>query len=218
MITRQSSLLISSKHSYNQFEQSECKIKIGESEIRCSESAKNLGVVFDKFMTMEKFVNGKCQSAMYSFRCISKVRKCLDIDTTRTLIQSLVISKLDYANSALYAVNTSYLKKLQIVQNPAARVITKVKRRDHITPVLYNLHLLPVEKRLKFKVLMMFFKCLNELVPKYLSGLLIPYKPGRALLNRQNTLTCQKNSSRVGDQCFSVYGPLLWNSLYTYTA
>ena len=50
------------------------------SEIRCSESAKNLGVVFDKFMTMEKFVNAKCQSAMYSLRCISKIRKCLDIE------------------------------------------------------------------------------------------------------------------------------------------
>ena len=125
-------LLISSKHSYNKLEQSECKIKIGESEIRCSESAKNLGVVFDKFMTMEKFVNAKCQSAMYSLRCISKIRKCLDIDTTRTLIQSLVISKLDYASSALYGVNSSYLNKLQIVQNSAARVITKVKRRDHI--------------------------------------------------------------------------------------
>ena len=85
--------LISSKHSFNKFEQSECKIKIGGSEIRCSESAKNLGVVFDKFMTMETIVNAKCQSAMYSLRYISKVEKCLDIDATHTLIQSLVISK-----------------------------------------------------------------------------------------------------------------------------
>ena len=82
-------------------------------------------------MTIEKFVNAKCQSAIYRL----KVRKCLDIDTTQTLIQSLVISKLDYANSVLYGVNSSYLKKLQIVQNSAARVIAKVKRRDHITPV-----------------------------------------------------------------------------------
>ena len=80
---------------------------------------------------MEQFANAKCQSAIYR----RKVRKCLDIDTTHTLIQSLVISKLDYANSALYVVNSSYLKKLQIVQTSAARVITKVKRRDHITPV-----------------------------------------------------------------------------------
>ena len=68
-----------------------------------------------------------------------------------------------------------------------------------LTPVLYNLHWLPVEKRLKFKVLMMCFKCLHGLAPKYLSDLLIPYKPGRALRNRQNTLTCQKSSSRGGD-------------------
>ena len=70
------SLLISSIHSYNKFEQSECKFKIGESKIRCSESAKNLGVVFYKFMTMEKFVNAKCQSVKLSEKAPNCTNLC----------------------------------------------------------------------------------------------------------------------------------------------
>ncbi len=205
-------LIISSKHNAKKLDR-EMYIKIGESHIKCCQSAKNLGVIFDRFMSMEQFVNAKCQSAMYSLRCISKIRQCLDVDTARTLVQSLVISKLDYANSALYGVNGKLLKKLQIVQNSAARVITQVKRREHITPILFKLHWLPVTMRLKFKVLILCFKCLHGLAPTYLSNLLNPYVPSRSLRNSSNRLEVQRSSSKAGDQCFAIYGPQLWNSL-----
>ena len=67
--------------------------------------------------------------------------------------------------------------------------------------------------RIKFKVLMLCFKCLNGLGPKYLSDLLEPYVPGRSLRNRKNTLRTKRSSNKAGDQCFSVYAPALWNSL-----
>ena len=206
-------LIFSSKRNFNKIDQNRCVLKIGQSEIRCAESAKNLGVIFDRFMTMERFVNAKCQSVMYNLRSISKIRRCLDVDTTRTLIQALVISRLDYSNSVLYGINAKFLKKLQRVQNCAARVVAKTKRRDHITPVLYSLHWLPISMRIKFKVLLICFKCLNGLAPMYLSELLELNIPGRTLRNRNNTLKTKRSSSKSGDQCFSIYGPLLWNSL-----
>ena len=100
-----------------------------------------------------------------------------------------------------------------MVQNAAARVITQVKRREHITPILYKLHWLPVTMRLKFKVLLLCFKCLNGLAPMYLSNLLVPYVPGRSLRNSNNMLTVPRSSSKAGDQCFAVFAPRLWNAL-----
>ncbi len=208
-------LHIGSKHALKKINFEKCSLKKGQSEIMCSNSAKNLGDIFDKYMTMERFVNAKCQSALYSLRCISKVRKCLDLDTTKTLVQALVISKLDYSNSVLFGVNSGYLRKLQVVQNSAARVIIRVRRREHVTPILHKLHWLPIPIRVKFKVLMICFKCMNNLAPKYLSDLLEPYTPGRSLRNRQNTLTTKRSRSKAGDQCFSIFAPVLWNSLPT---
>ena len=104
-------LIFSSKHSFNKIDKNVCKLKIGQSDIECAESARNLGVIFDRFMTMERFVNAKCKSALYSLRSISKIRRYLDTDTTRTLVQALVISRLDYSNSVLYGINISLLKK-----------------------------------------------------------------------------------------------------------
>ena len=206
-------LIFSSKHSFNKIDKNVCKLKIGQSDIECAESARNLGVIFDRFMTMERFVNAKCKSALYSLRSISKIRRYLDTDTTRTLVQALVISRLDYSNSVLYGINISLLKKLQRVQNCAARVISKTKRKEHITPILFSLHWLPISMRIRFKTLMLCFKCLNGLGPKYLSDLLEPYTPGRTLRNRHNTLRTKRSANKSGDQCFAIYGPMVWNSL-----
>ncbi|KAF7648774.1 hypothetical protein LDENG_00152180, partial [Lucifuga dentata] len=44
--------------------------------------------------------------------------------------------------------------RLQLIQNSAARLLTKTKKREHITPVLATLHWLPVSYRIDFKVLL----------------------------------------------------------------
>ena len=59
----------------------------------------------------------KCKSAMYHLRSIAQIRHFLDEDATRTLIQALVISRLDYAYSLLTGVNKMYIRRLQLIQN-----------------------------------------------------------------------------------------------------
>ena len=66
-----------------------------------------------------------------------KVRSSLTTETTETLVHAFISSRLDYCNSLLYGINDGLLKKLQAVQNAAARVTTKTRKFDHITPVLY---------------------------------------------------------------------------------
>ena len=94
--------------------------------------------------------------------------------------------------------------KLQRVRNNAARVITLTKKHDHITPVLNELHWLPVRKRIEFKILLLAYKCLHGTAPFYLRELLKEYVPPRTL---------RTNMKTYGDRSFSACAPKLWNQL-----
>ena len=111
----------------------------------------------------------------FHLRNIGHVRKRLTESTAKQLVQSLVISRLDYCNNLLRGLPSEMLAKLQLVQNNAARLITRTKRRDHITPVLIKLHWLPIKARIDFKILLFVFKAINDkgsrLHPKSLGGL-----------------------------------------------
>jgi hypothetical protein len=78
-------------------------------------------------------------------------------------------------------VNASILSKLQRVQNTAARLISRKRKHEHITPVLVSLHWLPVQYQIKYKILLYTFKALNNLAPVYLQELVNADQPTRAL-------------------------------------
>ena len=183
-------------------------VSIAEKPIR------NLGVMFDHLMSMASHVNKTIQSANYHLRNIGLVRKQLTEASTKYLVQSLVVSRLDYGNSLLCGIPKEHASKLQAVQNKAARLITLAKKREHITPVLKSLHWLPVICRIDFKVMLLIYKSLNGLAPQYLINLLCEYQPARELRSSGHALlTVPKSRIAVGSRAFSVYGPKLWNSL-----
>ena len=107
------------------------------------------------------------------------------------------------------------LSKLQCLQNSAARLVTKAKRRDHITPVLRQLHWLPINQRTVFKVLLITFKIINGYAPSYLSSLLESYQPKHALRSATKRLLIVPKSftTTYGDRAFSIAAPKLWNNL-----
>ena len=178
-------------------------------------SVEYLGVTFDKFMEMEKQINIVSRTCYYHIRRISKIRKYLDIDSAKTLIQNLVISRLDYCNSLLINLPKRLTQKLQKVQNHCARLIFRKKRRTRTTPLLKDLHWLPLQYRIKFKVLLLTFKCLNGLAPSYLSSMVTVYRPPRTL--RSNTalmgtlITRRFKKCKHGGRWFAAAAPKLWN-------
>jgi hypothetical protein len=101
------------------------------------------------------------------------------------------------------------------VLNAAARVIFLLRKADHVTPLLMDLHWLPVEQRINFKILLFAYKIVNGLAPSYLSDLLVPYVPRRALRSGEKLLLCQPSYrlKSYGFRAFSVCAPTLWNYL-----
>ena len=83
-------------------------------------------------------------------------------------MRSLVLSRLDYGNSILTGITDANFQRLQRIQNRAVRLIFGLKRHDHISPYLANLHWLPVKERVNFKLLTIMFQCLHSSAPSYL--------------------------------------------------
>ncbi|XP_056017485.1 cytochrome P450 3A6-like [Ostrea edulis] len=108
---------------------------------------------------------------IFSIRNIGRIRPFITEDACKTLVSSLVTSRLDYGNALFYCVNSDIVSKLQRVQNSAARLITRTKENEHITPVLVKLHWLPVHYRVQYKLIMYTFKALHGLEPVYLEEL-----------------------------------------------
>ena len=99
----------------------------------------------------------------------------------KIIIHAFAVSKLDYCNSLLYGPPSYLIRKLQRVQNSAARLVSQCPRFCHITPVLRDLHWLPVFLRIEFKIILITYKVLHDRAPIYMQELLQLYTPSHNL-------------------------------------
>ncbi|XP_071141874.1 uncharacterized protein [Mytilus edulis] len=176
----------------------------------------NLGLFFDKTLSMEQQVTAVSKSCYDQIRTIGNIRSYITENACKTLVCSLVTSRLDYGNALLHNVNSSTIARLQRVQNTAARLITRKRKFDSITPVLMQLHWLPVQYRSHFKLLLYVFKALHDKAPKYLEELIVPYAPIRTLRSENEGLIMKPRDVRTktyGERRFDRAGATLWNDL-----
>ena len=105
-------------------------------------------------------------------------------------MHALVTSRLDNCNAVLFGLPDYLIKRLQYVLNAAARLVSLTNEYDHITPVMMQLHWLPVKERINFKILLTIatFKALHGINPLYLRELISPYQPRRALRSSDQLL------------------------------
>ena len=102
-----------------------------------------------------------------------------------------------------------------MVLNSAARLVTSVGMREHITAMLQTLHWLPVKARIEFKICLLVYKCLNSLAPDYLADCLTYIDLRRELHSSDPGELLHipaTNLDKIGDRAFSVCGPRLWNN------
>ena len=197
---------------YNDF-----SITIGDTVVDCSSQVKDLGVIFDRVLSLRQHVSYTSRTCRFHHRNISRIRKYIPQDISIVLTKSLVMSRLDYSNGLLYGLPKCTVSGLLAVQNSAARIVTQERLRDHdsMSRALMELHWLPVDKRIEYKLLLYTYKALHGLAPGYLCKLVVPYEPRRVLRSAEsNLLTVPPGKpGKYGSRSFVRASANLWNSL-----
>ena len=174
---------------------------------------RNLGVIFDSNFTLEAHINKLCSNAFYHIRNISKVRAYLSRESTERLVHATVTSRLDMGNILLYGLPQKLVSKLQCVQNAEARLVALTSRRTHITPILKELHWLPISQRIEYKILTTVYRSLHGHAPDYLKDMLSHYNPSRVLRSKScNNLEVPCARVAYGTRAFSICGSRLWTN------
>ena len=118
----------------------------------------------------------------------------------------------------LYGLPDTVIGKLQLIQNAAARLVTRTKPREHISPILQELHWLPIRKRIAYKIALLTYKALNNLAPLYIIDLVQPYSSTRTLRSSSQFMLRYPRISRssYGQRSFTSAAPRVWNNLPVY--
>ena len=192
-----------------------CHVRIGEELVETSQTARNLGVVMDQHFNMREHIKRACRAAYYHLRNIARIRNIIPQEKAEILVHAFIMGRLDYCNALLYGLPASAVSRLQSVQNSAARLVTRSRRSDHITPILRDLHWLPVRDRVTFKILLLTWRALHGLAPDYISQLVTPYVPRRSLRSAHGNLLVVPASRlrSFGGRSFAHAAPMLWNAL-----
>ena len=178
--------------------------------IRFVDSAKNLGVIIDSVLSLDKQVSKVVTTCYHTLRQLSRIKSFLSVSHLQTLVCTLVLSNLDYCNSLYYRLSAENISKLQSVQNSAARLACKVNRFDrmHTTDLFFKLHWLAVKARIVFKILLIVHKCILKRAPHDIVDMVRFAQSSRMLL-----LETMKCNGAMGERAFAVCGPKLWNAL-----
>ena len=162
-------------------------------------------------------ISTSCSVAFFWLHNIKRISQFLPRDKLEMVLHAFVTSRIDYCNGLLYGLPDCEIAKLQRVQNAAARLLMSCKKYDHITPVLINLHWLPVRCRVDFKILLLTFKALYGMSPSDTTDFIHTKTNTRYLLRSNEGVLLKHLSGKMkksfGDRSFTVAAPTLWNAL-----
>ena len=189
-------------------------ITLLEKEIAPVASARDLGVQVDATLSYNEHITNISSTCMASLCQINRIKHLLDLRTLESVIKSLVFSKLYFCSTVWANTSKTNVRKLQKIQNFAARILTGTRKYDHITPVLNDLGWLSVPATLALYDAILTFKCLKGLAPKYLSSRFNTRASvhGRNTRNR-NKLDIPAFNTAAGQRSFIYRAVKCWNSL-----
>ncbi len=138
-------------------------------------------MILETNLSFSSHVKAVTKSAYYHLKNIARIRCLFPVMTWRNLFMPLSPAGWIIVMVSSPGLPKKTIRQLQLIQNAAARILTRTRKSEHITPVLRSLHWLPVTFRIDFKVLLLVYKSLNGLGPKYIADMLTEYKPNRPL-------------------------------------
>jgi len=144
-------------------------MSVGGDVITPVEVVRDLGVYLDAELTMKHPVNCVTTNCFFPLRPLRQIRRVAGLDVTKRLVSAFVLSRLDYCNAALAGLPQTTLRTLQRALNAAARLVANMGSRDHITPAMKELRLLPINQCITYKLCLMMHFIHTQQYPDYLT-------------------------------------------------
>ena len=189
-------------------------ITIFGKEIRPVLNAKDLGMLLDSRLSYDEQITSAVSTCIANLCQINRVKHILDEHTLIQIINALIFSRMYYCSSVWSNTAKKNINKLQSVQNFAARIVSGLRKYDHVTPVLRRLEWLPVQDMLNFRDAIMTFKCIKGLAPLYLSEKFeLKSELHNVNTRHKNDLNIPLYTSTSGQRTFHFRAVTLWNNL-----
>ena len=185
-------------------------------EIEPVSVARDLGVYIDQTLNYNEHISKLVSNCVHKLVQINRIKHLLDRKSLLLMINAFVFSKLFYCSTVWGNTSKSNIKKLQLVQNFAGKIVLGLKKFDHISQGLKSLGWLSIEDKLRLNTAVMVHKCLQHRVPIYLKDKFV-YRS--QVHNRQlrsvdnNELNLPHCRLSTGQRSFAFRGAKVWNSL-----
>jgi hypothetical protein len=177
-------------------------------------SAKDLGVILDSNLSYDQHITHVISSCFSKLSQINRVKDSFDEHTLKLIITSLVFSKMLYCSTVWSNTSAGNINKLQSIQNFASKIVTNSKKYDRVTPLLRQLNWLPVKQMLYVKDAVLTYKCVNGLVPLYLSEKLTKRSNIHSRYTRNHdSLNIPMFRTATGQRTFQYRAASIWNNL-----
>ena len=179
-------------------------------------AVKNLGMFLDAELKYTIHINKLTSSSFNTLHTIAPVQCHLDQETTKILVQALILSKLDYCNSLFLGIPKYNIAKLQRIQNMSCRIIFQLPKHPSINNYLAQLHWLKIQECITYKVATIMYKCIHNIAPIYLTEMAFSeLSQTRNLRSTQRRLlyTTKSRTEFVHISSFKSMGPHIWNIL-----
>jgi hypothetical protein len=191
---------------------------VGADAVSPVNSVRDLGIFLDSDLSMRTHITRTVAGCFAALRQIRSIRRSVAKPVLQSLVQSLVISRLDYGGATLAGLPAVQHSRLQSVLNAAARLVFAARKSDHVTPLLQQLHWLRVPERIDFRLATLAYKCQHNMAPRYLveqMQQLADMISRRGLRSASSAaLFVPRTSHRtIGDRAFAVAAAQAWNGL-----
>ena len=193
-------------------------IRFGSTFLSPSPSVRCLGVYFDSHLSFRYHTSRVAASCFSTFRQIRSIRRALTRPLLTSLVEALVLPKLDFSNSVLSGVPATVLHPLQSVQNACARLIFSTNRFSSVTPLLRELEWLPVAHRIQLRLAVLAHSSLLRRLPAYLTDDMtlassVRSRPPLRSSSSSSFLIPRIRRVTFGGRAFPVSAAKVWNSL-----
>ena len=179
-----------------------------------SATLRSLGVTLDRQLSFDQHVTDTCRKCYFHIRAFRHVRNSLPDDVAKSVACGIVGSRLDYCNSLLFGISAANIDRLQKVQNTLARVTLRQSRATSSVNALAELHWLPINYRINFKIATLTYMVKHCGYPTYLRELLHDYKPTVCLRSSfRDLLLPARVRTVLASRGFSQSSSTVWNNL-----